>query len=45
MMKELKRDELWKENQVQSFSQLANGYLLKSDLNSVENDFIKTESM
>jgi glycerol-3-phosphate dehydrogenase len=41
MMKELKRDELWKENQTQSFSQLANGYLLKNDFNSVENDLVK----
>jgi glycerol-3-phosphate dehydrogenase len=41
MMKELKRHELWKENQVQSFSQLANGYLLKNDFNSVQNDLVK----
>lgn len=34
MKKELHYDELWKENQVKIFSELANGYLLKSNLNT-----------
>lgn len=32
MMRELGRDETWKQNQLQSFSELAQGYLLKSEL-------------
>ena len=35
MMKELCQDEVWKEMQIQSFTELANGYLVKSDLNPV----------
>jgi glycerol-3-phosphate dehydrogenase len=35
MMKELNQDELWKENQVKVFCELAEGYLLKSSLNPV----------
>jgi glycerol-3-phosphate dehydrogenase len=35
MMKELCQDEVWKEKQIQSFTELANGYLVKSDLNPV----------
>jgi glycerol-3-phosphate dehydrogenase len=31
MMKELDKDEKWKENQIASFSQLASGYLLKNN--------------
>jgi glycerol-3-phosphate dehydrogenase len=36
MMKELNENERWKENQIQTFSELAKGYLLESDLNSVK---------
>jgi glycerol-3-phosphate dehydrogenase len=36
MMKELNENEAWKENQIQTFSELAKGYLLESDLNSVK---------
>ena len=32
-MEELNEDEVWKENQVKNFSELAKGYLIKSDLN------------
>jgi glycerol-3-phosphate dehydrogenase len=31
MMEELEKDEKWKEKQIQSFTKLANGYLLKND--------------
>ena len=31
MMKELRQDENWKENQIRSFSDLAKGYLLEDD--------------
>jgi glycerol-3-phosphate dehydrogenase len=33
MMKELNRDEIWKESQVKTFCELAQGYVLKSNLN------------
>jgi glycerol-3-phosphate dehydrogenase len=33
MMNELARDETWKQNQVQTFSELAQGYLLKNNVN------------
>jgi glycerol-3-phosphate dehydrogenase len=36
MMKELGRDETWKQDQITAFMKLANGYLLKSDLHSAE---------
>ena len=39
MMKELNENEAWKENQIQTFSELAKGYLLESDLNSVKQHF------
>lgn len=35
MMKELGQDEVWKENQIKSFSKLAKGYLLESNLNLI----------
>lgn len=34
MMKELARNDIWKEDQVTAFRELAKGYLLKSDLHS-----------
>jgi glycerol-3-phosphate dehydrogenase len=37
MMKELDLDEIWKQNQVKAFSELAEGYVLKRSLNSVAN--------
>ncbi len=33
MMKELGKDEIWKQDQITAFTELANGYLLKSDMN------------
>lgn len=45
MMKELSRDEIWKENQITTFRELAKGYLLKNNLNSIENTFTQNESM
>jgi hypothetical protein len=35
MMKELNQDEVWKENQVKAFCELAEGYVLKSNSNPV----------
>ena len=39
MMKELGRDEVWKEKQIESFSKLAEGYVLKSNLNLTSGAF------
>jgi glycerol-3-phosphate dehydrogenase len=39
MMKELAQDEVWKENQIKAFCELAEGYVLKSDSNPVANMF------
>jgi glycerol-3-phosphate dehydrogenase len=45
MRKELNLDEVWKEDQIKAFSELAKGYLLISNSNSVENTFIQNESL
>ena len=39
MMNELHRDETWKQNQVQTFSELAQGYVLKNNLHPAGNMF------
>ena len=38
MMKELGKDEIWKQDQATAFTELAMGYLLKSDLHSSKDD-------
>jgi glycerol-3-phosphate dehydrogenase len=39
MMQQLNQDEVWKENQVKAFCELAQGYVLKSNLNPVANKY------
>jgi glycerol-3-phosphate dehydrogenase len=43
MMEEMGLDESWKEKQIESFSELAKGYMLKNNFNLIPDTFKKSE--